>query len=272
MKRQHLLLMLLTPLVVFVAFHTVESIHRQLDQESSITVRNPQAGGTERPAPAGSAADPVSEETEVQFVFASEETAGELHVIVNKEHPLPETYQPKDLVIPNIPFIFEGDHEKRYLRKEAALAAEQLFEAAKAEHIDLYGVSGYRSYNTQKALYAFNVNREGKKHASRYSAAAGTSEHQTGLALDVTAESAGFQLDPSFADTAEGTWLAKHAHEYGFIIRYPRGKEDITGYAYEPWHLRYIGAEAAAAVFEAGLTLEEWAGSAALPARKPLGN
>lgn len=258
MKRQQLLLLVIVPLLVFTGFRTVESIHHWLllhtgakDERALAPISRWTA------APAGGPAD-----RDTQLVYASEETAELLTVIVNKEHPLPEGYEPADLTVPDIPFIFEGEHEKRHLREAAARAVERLFAAAEEDGIRLYGVSGYRSYRTQQSLYAFNVNRQGEEHASRYSATPGMSEHQTGLALDVTSESAEYQLEARFADTEEGQWLAAHAHEYGFVIRYPLGKEDITGYAYEPWHIRYIGPEEAAKARAYGLTLEEMADGA----------
>lgn len=272
MKRQRLLLVFMSACLIFTAYQAIESMHKLLDPERALNTSRLHMAVPIIPQPASPAVNMSPERTaspEAKLVFASEETADMLNVIVNKQYPLPETYKPKDLVVPDIPFIFEGEHEKRYLRREAARAAEKLFAAANAEGLELFGVSGYRSYKTQQALFAFNINREGKEHASRYSAAAGTSEHQTGLALDVTSASANYQLDSSFADTLEGEWLAEHAHEYGFIIRYPLGKEEITGYAYEPWHIRYVGVELAAAVYRNGLTLEEWAG-AAVSAEDPL--
>ena len=90
----------------------------------------------------------------------------------------------------------------------------------------------------------------------------GSSEHQTGLTIDVSAQSVSYRLDQSFGDTKEGKWLAKHCHEYGFIIRYPEGKTHITGYDYEPWHLRYVGVDTAKEITGSGLTLEEYLGEA----------
>ena len=118
----------------------------------------------------------------------------------------------------------------------------------------LYEISGFRSYETQQNLYDRYVATDGKAEADTYSARPGHSEHQTGLALDVNS------LYESFADTAEGRWLAANAHKYGFIIRYPKGKTDQTGYIYEPWHIRYVGVEKATKIFNSGLCLEEYYG------------
>jgi len=178
--------------------------------------------------------------------------------VVNKTFALPHDYEPNDLTVPNIPFPFEEDDPKKQLRAVAADALEDLFIAAEKDGVVLYGVSGFRSYDRQEAIFASNVERHGEDHANTYSARAGESEHQTGLVMDVTAESVHFDLVTDLGDKKEGIWLADHAHEYGFIIRYPKGKESITKYQYEPWHLRYVGEKAASEMFEQKLTLEEY--------------
>lgn len=193
--------------------------------------------------------------------------AGELTVVVNKQRSLPDGYAPNDLIEPKIAFSFEGKDERRLMRKEAAEALEALFAKAKKDNIELYGVSGYRSYQTQVVVFNANVAAMGRTQAERYSARPGYSEHQTGLAMDVSSRSAKFELEEHFGDTAEGKWLAAHCAEFGFIIRYPKGKEEITGYAYEPWHLRYVGTTISKAVMSKGITLEEYFGDA-LPATK----
>jgi D-alanyl-D-alanine carboxypeptidase len=181
-----------------------------------------------------------------------------LDVIVNKQRLLPADYVPTDLVEPKVRFPYTEKLEKRKLRKEAAAALTEMFDAAEQEGIILYAVSGYRSYQTQKSLYASYVKRDGEAAAARYSAKPGTSEHQTGLTMDVSSESNNFQLTQAFGTTKEGKWLAKHSWEYGFIIRYQQETEDITGYMYEPWHIRFIGKPTAKDVFEQSVTLEEY--------------
>lgn len=187
---------------------------------------------------------------------------GDLAVLVNKQVMLPVGYRPADLVEPNVPFIFSEKSEKRLLRKEAAQALEQMFAGAKKAGIFLAGVSGYRSFDTQRDLYNYYVRTQGEATARQYSAGPGHSEHQTGLAMDVSGSTGKCAADDCFADTPEAKWLAAHAVEYGFIIRYPKGKEAITGYAYEPWHVRYLGKSLAEKVAASGLTLDEYLGAA----------
>ncbi|MBO9128098.1 M15 family metallopeptidase [Bacillus sp. 165] len=178
-------------------------------------------------------------------------------VLVNKKRQLPDFYAPPDLVIPKVRFSYEGDKEKMQMRKEAAAALQKLFQAADQEHIYLFGVSAYRSFDRQSALHTMYKEKEGAVVAVTYSATPGTSEHQTGLAIDVTSQAAKFKLDASFGETKEGIWLAKHAHEYGFVMRYPKDKTKITGYSYEPWHIRYVGNPYAIYLYHNNLTLEE---------------
>ncbi|MEO3943907.1 D-alanyl-D-alanine carboxypeptidase family protein [Gorillibacterium sp. CAU 1737] len=192
----------------------------------------------------------------------------EIAVWVNKTRKLPADYVPTDLVVPNVRFSFSEKLDKRKLRKEAADALEKLFAAADKEGVKLFAVSGYRSYKTQESLFSAYSKRDGEAAAARYSARPGTSEHQTGLAMDVSSASAKYQLTEAFGDTKEGKWLAKHAPDYGFIIRYPKGTEKITGYMYEPWHIRYLGKELAADVTKSGLTLDEYFNEA-VPVQAP---
>ena len=179
-------------------------------------------------------------------------------VYINKEHCLPKDYVPENLVVPNIAFDITGNHERKYMRIEAAEAIEKMFAAALEDGITLYGISGYRSYSRQKEIFLNNIVHKGKKHTLKYSAAPGTSEHQTGLAMDVSSKSVRYKLVTSFANCAEGKWLAKHAHEFGFIIRYPMDQYDITGFAYEPWHIRYVGEDLANYLYTNNMTLDEY--------------
>jgi len=179
-------------------------------------------------------------------------------VIVNKDRYLPEGYEPPDLVVPDVAFSYDGVLEKSHMRKEAAEALEELFKASKSDGLDLRAVSGYRSYKRQVIIYNNNVATKGKAYTDRVSASPGTSEHQTGLAIDVSGPGIGYGLEQSFGKTAEGKWLKQHAAEYGFVIRYKKGADAITGYTWEPWHIRYVGKEVAQDVTAKDLTLEEY--------------
>lgn len=182
----------------------------------------------------------------------------DLLVLVNKENNLLPTYVPEDLVIPNVPFSFQGEDQKKYLRKDAAQALEALIAKAREEGHEILAVSGYRSYERQKSIFLGNVKKHGFTQANTFSALPGQSEHQTGLAMDVSSASVNYTLSNSFAETPEGKWLNENAHLFGFIIRYPRDKVQITGYQYEPWHIRYVGMEAATEIKMNNLTLEEY--------------
>lgn len=152
------------------------------------------------------------------------------------------------LVAPRVPFMGDEKSEKRLMRPEAAEALEELFFAAEADGIELVGISAYRSYERQKELFHYYAERDGKVKAQTYSALPGESEHQTGLAVDVAGKGSDCVVEDCFAQTEEAKWLAEHAWKFGFIVRYPEGKEEITGYKYEPWHLRYVGREMAETV------------------------
>ena len=177
--------------------------------------------------------------------------------LVNKEYGLGEDYAPEDLVTVDVPTILENP-EVNQLRKVAADALKEMFDQAEEAGIYLHARSGYRSYQTQVQLFQGYAEQHGEEAANRYSAKPGHSEHQTGLVMDVTSESVNYQLTESFGETEEGKWLKEHAHEFGFIIRYPEGAEDITGYIYEPWHIRYLGVDMATKVYESGVTYEEY--------------
>jgi len=180
--------------------------------------------------------------------------------LVNKHHALPADFIPNDLVVPDVRFPFTEDLPKKQLRKVAADALEELFAAGDEAGMDLFAQSGYRSYKRQDAIFAAYVEKDGEEAANNYSARPGESEHQTGLTMDITSPEVDFLLTTSFADTKEGKWVKEHAAEYGFIIRYPEEKEEITKYQFEPWHLRYVGIKAAKEIMGNGLSLEEYLG------------
>ena len=183
-------------------------------------------------------------------------------VVVNKQRPLnPKKYAPADLTTPDID---ASDTEQ--LNATTAKALKSLADGARAEDIKLSLESGYRSYDTQVAVYGSEVKANGQAQADRESARPGYSEHQTGWAADLGAANGKCRLQLCFADTPEGKWLANNAYKYGFIIRYPNGKEQTTGYMYEPWHIRYVGKDLATEMHRTGtLTLEEFFNLPAAP-------
>jgi D-alanyl-D-alanine carboxypeptidase len=181
-------------------------------------------------------------------------------VVVNKTNKLPDAYRPTDLVLVNIPFIKSATKEKRQMRKEAAVHLEQLVAAAKQDNILLIGVSGYRSRETQAAIYNNYVKRDGEAKANTYSAKPGTSEHETGLSIDMTGHDGTCAASDCFGSKPEAKWIANNAYKFGYIVRYPKGKEAITGYKYEPWHIRYVGVPIATEIHQKGITLEEYFG------------
>jgi D-alanyl-D-alanine carboxypeptidase len=179
-------------------------------------------------------------------------------VLVNKQNKLPDSYNPSDLTTTTIPFISTATSEKRKMRTEAATAIAKLFTGAKQQGVSLLGVSAYRSHATQTGLFNYYVKIDGYEKARTYSALPGTSEHETGLAIDVTGGNGKCAASDCFGGTVEAKWLQVHSAEYGFIIRYPQGKDAVTGYKYEPWHLRYVGTNIAVEIMGSGSTLEEY--------------
>jgi LAS superfamily LD-carboxypeptidase LdcB len=179
-------------------------------------------------------------------------------VLVNKTHSLPAGYAPKNLVNPKVPTV---NRSKTMMTPEAARALEGLFAKARQDNIPLSAISGYRSYERQNEIFASNVKKYGSAAAAnRFSAKPGQSEHQTGLAMDVSSPSVNYSLTQSYAQTREGKWLKENAPKYGFIVRYPKGKENITGYLYEPWHIRYVGKGTSQEIASRNITLEEYLG------------
>lgn len=156
-------------------------------------------------------------------------------LIINKTYSVPESFAPG-------------------VDPVADAKLQEMYAAAAAEGLSMWTASGYRTYQYQQQLYENYAARDGYDAADTYSARPGFSEHESGLAFDVN--------DPSntFDDTAEAQWLKEHCAEYGFIIRYPEGKEDITGFMYESWHIRYVGEEIATVIMENDICLEEYFG------------
>jgi zinc D-Ala-D-Ala carboxypeptidase len=205
----------------------------------------PSPESTAEPAPAPTAEPTVPPAPSVSLL-----------AVVDKQHALPAGYVPPDLVPLGAPYLAPGFGGS--LREEAKAAAERMLSDAYVQGHDIYVRSAYRSYAEQERTFAYWVSVLGEEEARRVSAEPGHSEHQLGTAADVTTADVGYDLTDAFGDTPAGRWLADNAHLYGFALSYPAGAEAITGYAYEPWHYRYIGPEHAAAWRASGVTLGEY--------------
>jgi len=181
-------------------------------------------------------------------------------LLVNKEYPISSKYIPY-MVEPEVEIYHKGINERRYLQPIAATALEEMFAAAETDGYHLVLRCGFRSYKLQKSIYLWNLKNFGYYEVSRYHALAGTSEHQTGLAVDLCCEATNYDNNFDFLNTEEYAWLLENAHQYGWVLRYPEDKTDITGYNFEPWHFRYVGVELATYLKEQNIVLEEYYGA-----------
>ena len=193
-------------------------------------------------------------QTTLNAYVAQTNPGGNLY-LVNRTYLLDKEYVPPDLVKPGVLCKY-GDIT---MRQEAAAALKNMFDSAQAEQgYILQAVSGYRAYNTQSAIYKRKIDSTGsQRKAQLLVAPPGASEHQLGLAMDIGRKS-NTNLTKGFGASEEGLWVAENAHRFGFIIRYKEGWTDITGYAYEPWHVRFVGKEHAARIFQLDIPLEDY--------------
>lgn len=209
-------------------------------QQTSIENKQPMPTTTPTPIPT----------TAWPFLLTANE-ASSLAVVVNKKHQLPADYVPV-----NLTSLANGQQ----VRSSIFIPIQNMTNDATVVGLDMIVVSGYRSYQTQSYIYNNFVNQYGAQEANNFSAKPGHSEHQTGLAIDVGLYGGACNLETCLGDTPIGKWIAANVPNYGFIIRYPQGKEDITGYQYEPWHLRYVGINTAKAITTSGQTMDEYFG------------
>ena len=180
----------------------------------------------------------------------------ELFILVNQNNKLDANYEPSRLIEADIPF--EDYIECKSLDERANEAVKRMFDDALKENINMISVSGYRSYYVQQNLYNSRIKLKGLEKTRQYTAEPGASEHQTGLAIDITSKEYPY-LDEEFENTNTFKWLINNCYKYGFILRYQRGKENITGYNYEPWHFRYIGnSDIAKEIMEREICFEEY--------------
>lgn len=172
-------------------------------------------------------------------------------ILVNKHYSLPEKYAPDDVVTMNNQYAYPNNS----IRKDVYDAFKEMSKSAKEEGITLIVNSSYRTYNAQKDLYDDYADKKGIEYADKYAARPDFSEHQTGLALDIFSPGYGMK---NFEESKAFVWLSKNSWKFGFILRYPKDKESITGYSYEAWHYRFLGKDLAKKVYDSGLTFEEY--------------
>jgi zinc D-Ala-D-Ala carboxypeptidase len=211
-------------------------------------------GSADPEATSVTAATPIAAPATPPTTAPSIDVPGSLWWIVNGERPLPAGYVPADLVTPDVPI--DPQASSIQLSAPASAAFEAMVADAATAGFRLQLNSGYRSQEAQQELYDRSVDDYGEEVARQRVALPGTSEHQTGLSVDVG--EVGLPLDQVFGDTAASQWVQDNAHRFGFIVRYPPDKAAITGYANEPWHLRYVGTELASTLHASGLTMEEY--------------
>jgi D-alanyl-D-alanine carboxypeptidase len=189
---------------------------------------------------------------------ATDPPAGEVTTLqlVDKQHALPANYVPPDLT--PVPAAYVAPGYSATMNATALQALQQMLDAAQAKGYDVRVVSGYRSYADQQYTYNYWVQQLGQEEGDRVSARPGHSEHQLGTTADLGSAAFGWDLREDFGSTPEGQWLDENGAAYGFVVSYPEGKEATTGHAYEPWHLRYVGPDAAEAYKASGLTLNQY--------------
>ena len=230
----------------------------ETEQPVEPVVETAEPEASKEPIEAEVTAEPVEEEPQIDpSVFTDTDS---FLIVANKKHKLPDGYVPADLVEPDI-----ATTQHCTMRAPAAEAIAQMAQAAAAEGITLKISSAYRGEDYQRSLYNNYSASYGSETADTISSRPGYSDHQTGLAADFVEQDGsmnGINFNENFETTDSGIWLRNHAHEYGFIMRYPKGKQDITGYAYEPWHYRYIGVEYATEIYNVDefYTFEEYFG------------
>ena len=219
------------------------------------------AASSTTPSPTASASASVSASTSGPATIAPAQPSVEsqpdsLRCLVNKMRPFAQLdWEPSDLV----------DFYGQQLRAEAAKAADTMIDAAAADGVTLLVSSAYRSYAVQQQTYQYWVSVNGQQVADQLSARPGYSEHQTGLAIDF-ASPEGCRLEECYRDTLAGQWLAKNAPRDGYILRFPDGRQSVTGYRFEPWHYRYVGVQTAQEYVSSGAkTFEEFIGTGAAP-------
>ena len=219
----------------------------------------PEVPETQKPDPKKNPPQGDGSDYGVPIVSTLTSDDGNPLVLGNKEYTVSRDYYPTDMV------DIDGSlstNQNLKVKREAYDAYLAMLKDAKAEGLNFCICSAYRGFAVQESLYYNSLSSNGKEYTDKMFAYPGRSEHHTGYAIDVTSASMNWGLSQDYASYPDGAWIAEHCDEYGFIIRYPKGDEEITGYMYEPWHIRYVGVEIAKEITEAGITLEEYLGVA----------
>ncbi|WP_372869039.1 M15 family metallopeptidase [Planomicrobium okeanokoites] len=276
-KKPYIKWILIIGAVLISASITVWLYLHDWDMERSLNALT--GGNSQQPVVESEAEEQIADVQEEDVVIPEEkeeEVEEELPVIPEPDEEAVEeevkdaTVYPESIELPDEPTVIDGillANKQNPLPSDYAPGvnpdAQDAFGAMRAEalksNIDLTAFSTFRDFARQKELYEGYVAKDGQEKADRYSARPGFSEHQTGLAFDI-GESGAEQhwAAASFGDTEAGKWVADNAHRFGFILRYPEGKEQLTGYMHESWHFRYVGKEAAKEIYDADITLEEY--------------
>jgi D-alanyl-D-alanine carboxypeptidase len=241
------------------------------EQETARSVIHPSVhlDTPSRPSAAGTVRSPIrrddaslgqeaKEKVLAERLSAPAKNCGELRVLVDRSHSLPPDYVPDDLVPLRAYRVPTLGSEVLQLRRDAAEQLERLVEVAAVDGEELVVASAYRSYEEQQASHDRLVSVYGSRRADAMSATPGHSQHQLGTAVDFTNAAASYQVWMLFGETTAYWWLEHHAREYGFVQAYPRGKEEETGYQWEPWHYRYVGVENAQRLQDSGLSLQQF--------------
>ncbi|HMQ95986.1 MAG TPA: D-alanyl-D-alanine carboxypeptidase family protein [Candidatus Saccharibacteria bacterium] len=256
----HLALFIAIVVVFVITIGVIALISHQFSSEKS----KKKAPEVAQEAPVQKAVEPATNKLELPGAIPIEKMTGDYtaddHIwrLVNKSHPLTNSnYRPAELTLFAEHSRTDKSNDERSIRSDIAPYAEQLFADAKKEGFDLIIGSGFRSRDLQNLYYTNYSNTYGQEAADTFSTKPGYSEHQTGLVMDLSTRDMKCYLEECFGDTPAGKWLATHAHVYGFILRYPKDKNGITDFIYEPWHFRFVGKNLATALYESGLTLDE---------------
>jgi len=237
-----------TPEESVIPQETIEPEDTNIPEETQNPEETTVPEETQQPEETAVPEDQPDEESKVDV-----KTDSSLYRVVNKDNPLDRNYVPKDMIKANVAQI-----GTQLLRSEAVVPLEEMFKAAEKDNIHLFLISGYRSYALQYSLWETYKARYGEATARRIDSYPGTSEHQTGLSVDLGSADRKCELKACFYDTKTYKWLHENAYKYGYIERNPKGSEAITKVQESPWNFRYIGKEEAEKIHKSGKTLEEY--------------